>query len=574
MVGVSFQQNFSFAVHGQPSTYVIVDINPMVTDVMVPLFGYFVGQAPSRREFLSRLLGLTLTEDDIARLLAPTPQPTRSLRHYLEETLRTILERRPLAERQRWYHTQIVGTVERAILPRLRRSASLDALEKAQARWGVTRRPTPRDILDHFLAPETIVDRPPPREETAPAIGGPAFGEFLRFLQEHAAVAWDGLSSDTWLSSEAGYRQFRRLWLGQRFVGMMADLTDPAAMRRLGQWLQQQGKSPVSMVYPSNVEEWVGPERAHRMYDEALRQLPLRDDAIVLTSGYPGRRIRAVAARSLRHFYGYITTRGWTVAPYLLTGVGTASDARSIYDRLLAAIRDYLEEIARLEFDPVAAREPRATRDPVRWGRVLSAADAEHKRFRLFVDHVRTSAPSVAAFTPDEFVAWASTWARQNVPELSTETPYFRAFVWNLVDAGVIRSWPESTTWGPPNRLSPPMVVAQIKALAHENPYVRSAAIDALGPSGARSPEAIPALLELVARRDEWPGLRAAAARAIGAVGPQGRVAIPRLHVMLADEQDAYVREVIFKALESLSRAGLEEATREFLWAVGLAEAA
>src|SRR5206468_1839692 len=80
VVGVSFQQNLSLLVHARPEVSVIFDINPGVTEIVVPFFGKLLERCPTRREFLSMLIGVDVTEGQTVQLLErPTTETPATL---------------------------------------------------------------------------------------------------------------------------------------------------------------------------------------------------------------------------------------------------------------------------------------------------------------------------------------------------------------------------------------------------------------------------------------------------------------------------------------------------------------
>ena len=84
-VGVSFQQNLSLLVHARPKLCVIFDYNPGVTEILVPFMGQLIADSPTRRDFLSTLLGADFTAEETRQLLeGPISGCNHS--HYCAET--------------------------------------------------------------------------------------------------------------------------------------------------------------------------------------------------------------------------------------------------------------------------------------------------------------------------------------------------------------------------------------------------------------------------------------------------------------------------------------------------------
>ncbi len=249
MLGVSFQQNFSFAVHGNPSTYVILDINPVVTEIFVPLFGHLFERAGTRREFLSFLLGVDLSQEEVTRLLEPTRREGVELEGHLRSVLGEVMGRVPMEEKFRRFQEGPLRILHDEIFQRLERSGRLRGLRELQ---GVTeleegvripRRDIPQKALELFLDPREILRVR--RHDTSGIV------DFVQFLSEHAQASWFGHRRGGWLSSEENYQTLRRQWIEGNFVGVTASLTDPEALAGIGRWVQETGRDPFSMLYPS-----------------------------------------------------------------------------------------------------------------------------------------------------------------------------------------------------------------------------------------------------------------------------------------------------------------------------------
>jgi len=439
MVGVSLQQNFSFTIHGNFSTCVIYDINPMVTEVMAPFLGYIAQHSESRREFFSTLLGVKLTDDDVKQLLEPMPRPGQDKREiyaHVDAALEKIISRVQIREREQWYHKHILTIFYREVWSRLERSGRLKTLQGLES----SKRKLPRKVLEHFLSPKTLLATIATDSKDLVDPGAPYFGQFTSFLYEHAAVSWYGHQQGTWLSSEENYKQFRKAWAEGRFVGMTADLTDPKSIGKLGHWLKENKKADVSMLYTSNVPEWVGPKASRTMYNEAFGQLPLRDNALVVMShGGPQLYTRTCLLKSIREFYNHVykDTSNFLLVQVLLCAVGTVlTDPQKVYEKFLSVLEYFLKDSG-IFYDEAESKKQNRS--------VLNIQGRQElQRYTRLMEQIQQSEPDLKSFTPDEFAQWVKSWAKNNEPEFDTATNYFQAFVWNLVDAGVILPWPSA----------------------------------------------------------------------------------------------------------------------------------
>ena len=436
VIGVSSQFNFSLAAHAEPSTYVILDTNPVVTEILVPFFGHLIEHAKTRREFMSQLLGVELEEDDIRQLLEPKAQPGTMLvdddsgSGYLREKLEQILKRSLLDQRKQWYEEHLRVALDKEILTRLHRVGRLErlqqlegftSLEYAGARYKLPKRWIPVKTLRFFLYPDDELLRIKKRN-FLPSL---ADVDFLGFLAEHAKASWSGHQHGGWLSSEENYRRVRQFWMEGRFVGMTADLADPISIARLGRWLQKNGKEKVSVIYTSNVAEWLGPEQAPKMY-KGLSNLPLKEDTLILLSDSVERpKLRGVSYRSLMTFFervaaGFSPPEGALLFRTMVGGVrapGTGSRA------------EFYHDLAYSVFNYHAYREEKITGE----------ARTEYKVYKRLTEQIEASEGALRQMSPEGFTKWVQAWAQKNKVILDTNTPQYRAYVWNLVDAGIVR---------------------------------------------------------------------------------------------------------------------------------------
>ena len=427
VIGVATQFNFSLAVHTKPSLHVIYDINLLATEIAVPFFGYLMEGNSSRRQLLSYLLGVELTEQDVQNLLEPKPRPNVELRDYLKSALGEILSRVPMEDRIQWYDRQIRQILPREVLPRLQAIGRLNWRDRDDFLVDHLGGNTPFRLLE---IPELTIRRLlHPVEllgENGPRYGRGAVGEFIGFLKEHARPSWYAERYGGWLSSEANYQSARKMWMEGRFVGMTADLTNPASIRRLADWLKDR-KENVTVIYSSNVGGWVGDEK-HRQMDLQFGDLPLLKDATILQSNdYMSYLLRPISHEMLRIFHLYVTAGATpTEQRFLYTemvgGLRTprTTDRAAFYEDLSEAVQTYIQKTHQGK---------------------IKRGEGELAVYARLIGHIRKNEAQVRDLEPEPFTDWAKNWAKQNGLDLPANTPHFRAFLWNLVDAGVIRPW-------------------------------------------------------------------------------------------------------------------------------------
>lgn len=260
VVGVSFQQNLSLLVHARPEVSVIFDINPGLTEIVVPFFGKLWERSATRQEFLSMLMGIDLTaQQTIALLERPTDQIPSTLGDIFEhadesarklkiEALRTILRDDILASLP----------VEATSAMRKRALTWIDLLENQEILPGV--------FFHDATAPYTLSTDPAEQRRLA-----------------------------GWLSTEDNYRTVRQYWMQGRIVCVTGDIGG-GSVTKLGAWLRARD-THVTGIYLSNVGASVEghfPMTWFRDLYTTLSQLPLAPNARTLIAQGP-RRLTAFA---------------------------------------------------------------------------------------------------------------------------------------------------------------------------------------------------------------------------------------------------------------------------------------
>ncbi len=199
----------------------------------------------------------------------------------------------------------------------------------------------------------------------------------------------------------------------------------------------------------------------------------------------------AMSPQRVRQFYDYVDT----AHPYVANFGFEMRRRDSVYDSFLIGLEHLLEILE--SFTEVG--QPRR-------GLSLSAR-REYEMYQRLIRQVRGSEREIQDFTPDQFVRWVTTWSRGNSPEFSVETDYFRSFVWNLVNAGVIRPWPDGFVV--PQRTPRELMDGHVRRLQSLNPHVRRTAADALREMGPAAREVLPALTRAL-DAERMPSVRAA----------------------------------------------------------------
>jgi hypothetical protein len=255
VVGVSFQQNLSLLVHARPEVSVIFDINPGLTEIVVPFFGKLLERCATRRQFISMLMGMDVTQQHTLQLLEnPTDQ--------IPATLGAIFEHASEPARK----TRIEGLraiLRDEILPRLPPEAT-PAMRARALTW--------IDLLEN--------------QEILP-------GVFF-----HDATEAYSLSRDTaerhrlagWLSTEDNYRTVRQYWMRGRIVCITGDISG-GSVGKLAEWVRARN-TQVTGIYLSNVGASVEghfPMTWFRDMYAALAGLPLSPHAMALIAQGPWR---------------------------------------------------------------------------------------------------------------------------------------------------------------------------------------------------------------------------------------------------------------------------------------------
>ena len=252
-VGVSFQQNLSLLVHARPKLCVIFDYNPGVTEILVPFMGQLIAESPTRRDFLSRLLGVDLSTEETTQLLEGSAPVTSLFESVLNRTRKSRREAHLDGLRHLLRDTYLSRLPAQAT-PYIRNQASkwIDILENEELLTGA--------FFADALAPYHLSMVPGERRKLA-----------------------------GWLSTEENYALVRSYWTTGRIIGVTGDISGPG-VAKLGAYLRNRHLQ-VTTLYLSNVGlsiEGHFPETWFRdLYTTLLAELPVTPQALTLIAHGP-----------------------------------------------------------------------------------------------------------------------------------------------------------------------------------------------------------------------------------------------------------------------------------------------
>ena len=251
-VGVSFQQNLSLLVHARPKLCVIFDYNPGLTEILVPFMGQLLSESPTRREFLSTLVGATFTEEETREMLEGQ-RPVATV-------LTAVLERTgPAKRKERLDHLRAL--LRDKYIANLPPQATPYVLSQT-AKW--------IDIL-----------------EDQELLTGNFFADAIAPYQASQAPA-DRIRMAGWLSTEANYAMVRNYWMTGRIIGLTGDIGG-SSVDKLAAYLRNLHLQ-VTALYISNVGISVEghlPETWFRDLYSTLGRLPVTPDALTLIAQGP-----------------------------------------------------------------------------------------------------------------------------------------------------------------------------------------------------------------------------------------------------------------------------------------------
>ncbi len=375
IIGVSFQQNLSLLVHARPEISVIFDINPGLTEIVVPFFGKLFERSPTRRDFVSLLTGIDITPEQITKLLErPTEDIPATLGEIFEhanqpQRTQRISELRTLMDRE------ILAQLPSAATPAMRARALtwIDLLQEQEILTGA--------FFHDATEPYTLSTDPAERQRLA-----------------------------GWLSTESGYRTVRQYWMQGRIIGVTGDIGG-TSVDKLGAWLranQTLHHPQVTGIYLSNVGASVEghfPMTWFQQLYARLAQLPLSRTAMTLIAQGPW-RLTAFA-------------QPFTVAKWAHDTLADIPEATAI--QLHEAPLEAGVQLGRASV-LIALRQ--------RLGQSKTSPPA-------CVDLIAKleQDPGAVQFLD---AAQFATWAAKTIPGLDTQTPEFRAIAVTLTEAGYL----------------------------------------------------------------------------------------------------------------------------------------
>jgi len=232
-VGVSFQQNLSLLVHARPKLCVIFDYNPGVTEILVPFMGQLIAESPTRRDFLSRLLGVDLTTEETTHLLEGSEPIRTILENVLNRTNNNMRNGRVRRLRD-LLRDKYLSRLPAQATPYIRSQALkwIDMLENEELLTGA--------FLADAVAPYQLSTVPAERKKLA-----------------------------GWLSTEENYALVRSYWTTGRIIGVTGDISGPS-VAKLGAYLRNLHLQVTTLylTHPSGLGHDMGaghPERPDRL---------------------------------------------------------------------------------------------------------------------------------------------------------------------------------------------------------------------------------------------------------------------------------------------------------------------
>jgi hypothetical protein len=249
MIGVSFDQNYSFLAHQNPSRFIFMDINVADTQVLVPFYGHLMELAPTRKRFLSLLMGMELSDKDLVRLLnAPD-------RNSLTNTMQELVHSIPKQEQDARFQ-QFLALLD-------------ETLDQGTPNLYPWQHHMARDWISQIFHGKNLLLYNDVNDQ-----GHPLFMSLL----------WNSQAGrETWLSKEEYYQRVRKAWLNDRIVGVTGDIGGKS-IPLVSRWLGARNET-VSSIYLSNVERWndeKGPARLNADMLTMWKQLPRQEETLVL----------------------------------------------------------------------------------------------------------------------------------------------------------------------------------------------------------------------------------------------------------------------------------------------------
>jgi len=301
-LGLGFRQNFAFALYldgfeGNDTPYVMLDKNPLVTEILIPFILRSVELEPTRLGFLSRILGFNVTEEFARDLVEPPPIPPSTGNRYRDQAQLENM-------RNQWLE-----------------NANGLLLLARDARLENARQILETDIFPNLsLSPEQQATAHAYIEKFLSRVGVDNDG-LINFLQDHVESALeDGyqrnpLARGTELSSDDNYQAFQRKVLNRGFIGVTGNIEDPQVMSNIANEMNAR-RERFSSIYISNGIDtnWINDLEGVVEMFEAIDQLPLRSDPLFLQAGASPRTTNLEAMEPINYFSARESEiEGWIV---------------------------------------------------------------------------------------------------------------------------------------------------------------------------------------------------------------------------------------------------------------------
>ncbi len=235
-IGTGFGgQNLSMFCHGNFDLAVIVDMNPFVAEVYMPIRAALIKIANSRAEFLSLFAGIKLEEKEISQFKDAS----------LEKIISIIFEKMENAGEKR-------SDVLKEMWSSLEDQFPQGTKEHAKKFW------------DYYFAKS----------------------KNSRYILRKMRDAMN--QGGSWLSSEQNFHKIKQMSDQGKILGVVGNFLDSNVMTRLGSYLNAQ-ELEAATVYISNIREWfyrgqgiVQGNADTKKLEDNIGLLPFRRDAVVI----------------------------------------------------------------------------------------------------------------------------------------------------------------------------------------------------------------------------------------------------------------------------------------------------
>ena len=227
-LGVSYGgQNLSYMVNGNFDQGIIIDFNPYVGEIFMPIRNAFILMARTRAEYLSFLTGVKFTDEELSELAKPGV------------TLEAI-----------W--NELAGRISSA--QESGRSANKEAL------WAQVRKIFP----ERLLSPAQV------------------FWDRWSYTDFKCSdMVREMMKQGSWLSSEENFQKVKSMVKEGRIMGVRGNWLDGRLFEKISQYLREKDIA-VSAIYASNISEWFKYEGDRKRLHENLNKLPVAQEVVYI----------------------------------------------------------------------------------------------------------------------------------------------------------------------------------------------------------------------------------------------------------------------------------------------------